>query len=465
MRTQGTGACTDGSFARKEPGRRTRDDMAGPVNVSAIAEAAVRVRPRAAVQVAEEALLPFASGSDDLTRSSGAAYDRDFADQLQLALDLPSSTRPRVVIVGIGRTPPKTTQSLIEQAAARGLVPGDDIISTRYADLRVGKQRGFVRLAEGTGADGMVLAGQGREALFLFRGGGNLRAPQLDKIAMIQSVDGATALTDLSFIERAGSKAITHDRLKEAGLALADTIPVHGADESIAAFDRITGRFGSDVAVLKKVNSLGGKDVHFVRSHDEIRGVIAKDPDADFIMQEFLPHAKDQDVRTHMVWNSDARDFEVANSYVRNRNPFHLTPNLANGGYPTHYVLSPWEEHQALESARVLAQGSSRPPLHVGLDFFPRQPITASTVERHHELQEAVRLGTMTREAAMAASADTAVIGEAASSAGTKGTELVLGNGVNPVTSRMVDEIVKSRDLARPNALADALQGPRSLAP
>lgn len=435
--------------------------MAGPMNVSALAEAAVRVRPAAAARVAEQATLPFVTATDDLSRHSGAAFERDASDLVQLTLDMPVQQRPRVVIVGIGRTPPKTTQSLVEHAARRGLVPGEDIISTRYADLRVGAQRGFVRMAEGTGADGMVLAGQGREALFLFRGGGNLKEPHLRKIAMIQSVQGATALTDLSFIERAGSKAITYERLKEAGLALADTIPVRGVDESIAAFDQITGRFGADTAVLKKVNSLGGKDVHFVRSHDDIRGVIAKDPDAEFVMQEFLPYAKDQDVRVHMVWNSDAKDFEVANAYVRNRLPFHQTPNLANGGYPTNYLLSPWEEQQALSSARVLAHGTESPPLHVGLDFFPRQPITASVVERNHFAQEAVRLGTMPREVAVHSTRDSVVIGEAASSAGTKGTELVLGEGVNPVTSRMVDEIVKAR--LAPGAVDDAARAVRHL--
>jgi hypothetical protein len=417
--------------------------MAGPINVSAIAEAAVRVAPRPGNLV--QGVLPLTRAADDVVRTVGTAFERDASSAIQLALESPAALRPRVVIVGIGRTPPKTTQSLIEEAAKRGMVPGEDIISTRYADLRVGANRGFVRMAEGTGADGLVLAGQGRETLFLFRGGGNLTDSHLRKIAAIQSVDGATALTDLSFIRTAGSKAITYDKLKAAGLALADTIPVHGADESIAAFDQITGRFGADVAVLKKVNSLGGKDVHFVRSHDEIRAVIAKDPNADFVMQEFLPYAKDQDVRVHIVWDGVKQDFEVANAYVRNRNAFQLTPNLANGGYPTNYVLSPWEQEQALESARVLAAGSDHAPLHVGLDFFPRQPITASTVERNQTLQAAVADGSVSRAAALAQSRDTVVIGEAASSAGTKGTELVLGDGVNPVTARMVDEIERVR--------------------
>lgn len=433
--------------------------MPGPLNVSAIAEAAVRVVPRAGQYVDQP--LPLATLTDDVLRTSGTSFERDAADAVQLALDAPQALRPRVVIVGIGRTPPKTTQSLIEHAAQRGLVPGDDIISTRYRDLRVGKDRGFVRLAEGTGADGLVLAGQGREALFLFRGGGNLKDQHLRKIGMIQSVDGATALTDLSFIERAGSKAITYDKLKAAGLALADTIPVRGADESIAAFDRITGRFGADTAVLKKVNSLGGKDVHFVQSHDDIRRVIANDPDADFVMQEFLPYAKDQDVRVHMVYNRELGDFEIQNAYVRNRNAFQLTPNLANGGYPTNYIPSPWEAEQALESARVLSQGSPHMPLHVGLDFFPRQPITASTVERNAKLVDAVASGTMSRQAAIGAAKDTVVIGEAASSAGTKGTELVLGEGINPVTRRMVDEIMHVREhgVGRTAAHTDALAG------
>ncbi|MCW2926853.1 MAG: hypothetical protein JWM86_821, partial [Thermoleophilia bacterium] len=186
--------------------------------------------------------------------------------------------------------------------------------------------------------------------------------------------------------------------------------------------------------------------------HDDIRGVIAKDPDADFVMQEFLPHAKDQDIRVHMVWDSARHDYTVQNSYVRNRNPFELTPNLANGGFPTNYVLSPWEEHQALSSARVLAEGSPTAPLHVGLDFFPRQPITASTVERNAKLQElqGKLLGQgwtpdAVRHQLIQLSRDTAVIGEAASSAGTKGTELVLGEGVNPVTAKMVSEILHAR--------------------
>jgi glutathione synthase/RimK-type ligase-like ATP-grasp enzyme len=397
--------------------------MAGPVSVSALAQAATRVRPAVA-----------AAADDALRQVDGLAVHPE---------------RPRVMLVGIGRTPPKTTQSLVEEAAKRGMTPGEDIIVTRYADLRIGKDGGVVQLARGTGADGLVVAGQGREALFLFRGGGNLKDQHLRKIAQIQSVEGATALTDLSFIERAGSKAITYDRLKAAGLALADTIEVRGADEAITAFDRITKRFGADTAVLKKVNSLGGKDVHFVRSHDEIRQVIARDPDAGFVMQEFLPFAKDQDVRVHMVWSQRADDFEVVNAYVRNRTPFQPTPNLANGGYPTPYVLSPWEEQQALQSARVLAEGSPTAPLHVGLDFFPRRPITASTVEANARLVQDVRAGAQSVDEAVRRSADSVVIGEAASSAGTKGTELVLGEGINPVTARIIDEIVQLRGSGR----------------
>jgi hypothetical protein len=404
---------------------------------------------------------------DDAIRSSGTVFDRDAADAVQLALDLPRELRPRVVIVGIGRNPPKTTASLIEHAAQRGMVPGEDIIATRYRDLRVGKDRGFVRMAQGTGADGLVLAGQGQQSLFLFRGGGNLKDAHLRKIAMIQSVDGATALTDLGFIQRAGSKSITNDRLRDAGLALAETIPVHGREQAIAAFDKITGAFDADTAVLKKVNSLGGKDVHFVTSHDDIERVIASDPDADFVMQEFLPFAKDQDVRVHMVWSHQAQDFEVANSYVRNRVAFQPTPNLANGGYPTNYVLSPWEQEQALASARVLAQGSPHAPLHVGLDFFPRHAITASTVERNAKLQTALANGSISFDDAIRGSRDTVVIGEAASSAGTKGTELVLGEGINPVTRRMVDEIIHIRQhgVSRPAPAQDAVEGAMGVSP
>ncbi len=432
--------------------------------MSAIAEAAVRVVPKAGQNV--QHALPFTTAADDVIRTVGTTFDRDAADAIQLAMDAPQALRPRVVIVGIGRTPPKTTQSIIEAAVAKGMVPGEDIISTNYASLRVGKDRGFVRMAEGSGADGLVLAGKGRETLFLFRGGGNLKDVHFNKISAIQSVEGATALTDLGFIQRAGSKSITYDRLKAAGLALADTIPVQGEAQATAAFDKITGRFGADTAVLKKVNSLGGKDVHFVQSHDDIAKVIANDPDAEFVMQEFLPYAKDQDVRVHMIWSSEKQDFEIANAYVRNRNVNGLTPNLANGGFPTHYELSPWEQEQAIKSARVLAEGSPNAPLHVGLDFFPRQPITASTVERNVKLQQAVADGQMTWAQAVAKSEDSVVIGEAASSAGTKGTEMVLGHGNNPVVRRMVDEIIHIREhgVSRPASFIDGIAGASTLA-
>ncbi|MCW2921692.1 MAG: putative alpha-L-glutamate ligase [Thermoleophilia bacterium] len=437
--------------------------MAGPINVSAIAEAAVRVVPRAG-ETAQHA-LPFVTAGDDVIRTVGTTFDRDAADAIQLAMDAPQAMRPRVVIVGIGRTPPKTTQSLIEAAVKQGMVPGEDIISTNYASLRVGKDRGFVRLAEGTGADGMLLAGKGRETLFLFRGGGNLKETHFNKIAAIQSVDGATALTDLGFIQRAGSKSITNDRLKAAGLALADTIPVTGKAEAVAAFDKITQRFGADTAVLKKVNSLGGKDVHFVQSHDDIAKVIAADPEADFVVQEFLPFAKDQDIRVHMVWSSEKQDFEIANSYVRNRKVGGMTPNLANDGFPTHYELSPWEQEQAIKAARVLAEGSPHAPLHVGLDFFPRQAITASTVERNAKLQQAVADGTMSWAEAVSKSEHSVVIGEAASSAGTKGTEMVLGAGNNPVVRKMVEEIIHIREhgVSRTASFVDAVDGSANL--
>lgn len=380
---------------------------------------------------------------------------------------LQSVARPRIVIVGIGKTPPQTTRSLIEEAVRRGLEPGVDIIATSYADLRVGAKGGFVRLADGTGADGLVLAGQGQQSLFLFRGGGNLRDSHLRKIGAIQAVDGATAITDLSFIQRAGSKATTYDLLHAAGLSLAETQTVRTADEAVAAFDAITGRFGSQTAVLKKVNSLGGKDVHFVTSHDEVRAVIAKEPGATYVMQEYLPHARDQDVRVHLVWNHATGDFEVANSYVRNRTAFHATPNLANGGFPTTYTLSPWEEQQAREAARALAADSAHPPVHIGLDFFPRAPITASTVERNAALQEQIATGAITRAEAIAQGRDSVVIGEAASSAGTKGTEIVLGEGNNPVAQRIVDEILHIREhgVSAPVAVADARSGAHLVQP
>lgn len=429
--------------------------------VSAATQAALRVAPRT-IGGAAEAMLP---GLDEAGRSAGAAFEREARDLVQLTLDLPQAARPRVVIVGIGRTPPPTTQSIVDEAAKLGMVPGEDIIVTRYADLRVGKDRGFVRLAAGTGADGMVVAGQGREALFLFRGGGNLKDPHLRKIGLIQSVDGATALTDLNAIRRLGSKDVTNEVLLREGLALAETVAVRGADDAIAAFERITTRFGADTAVLKKVNSLGGKDVHFVKSAEDIRSVIARDPEAGYVMQEFLPAAKDQDIRVHGVWNQLKGAYELPNTYVRNRNAFELTPNLANGGYPTNYVLSPWEEDQVLRAMNALAKDSPHPPLHIGLDLFPRRTITASVVERNKSLQELLATGALGREEAIARSADTAVIGEAASSAGTKGTELVLGPGNNPVTSSMMAEVARIREHGfSVTGTIDALDSARAVA-
>jgi hypothetical protein len=411
--------------------------MPGPITVSKVAEAATKVRPMAH-DLGQ--MLPF-----EVESAAHNPYVSQVDELAQATFDLPKSDRPKLVIVGIGRTPPLTTQSLIEQATKRGMVPGDDVIATRYADLRVGKQRGFVRMAAGTGADGMVLAGQGQRALFLFRGGGNLKDVHFDKIAKIQSVEGATALTDLDAIRRLGSKSITNDVLLRAGVALPETEAVHGAGSAIAAFDRITTRFGADTAVLKKVNSLGGKDVHFVRTHDDIRRVINAEPDADYVMQEYLAAAKDQDIRVHGTWNAARGDYDLPNSYVRNRNATQLTPNLANGGFPTNYILSPWEEDQVRRSMLALAGGSSRPPLHIGLDLFPRRSITASVVEDNMRLQQAASVGSVERAMAMAESRDTAVVGEAASSAGTKGTEIVLGAGENPVTANMLREITRMR--------------------
>jgi hypothetical protein len=346
---------------------------------------------------------------------------------------------PTVVLVGLGRSAPKTTDSLVREAVDMGMQPGADIVVTRYADLRVGKDRGFVRLAPGTGEGGRVLAGQGQQALFLFRGGGNLDPRELNKIAAIEQVPGATSLSDLTFIQRAGSKAATFETLEQAGAALPMTKPVHGVAEATAAFDEVTSAFQADRAVLKKVNSLGGKDVHFVRSHEDIAKVIDAEPDADYVLQEFLPHAKDQDIRVHMVWSDRRGDFVIPDAYVRNRMPGALTPNLANGGYPTEYALSPWEREQALASARALSQDSSHPPLHVGLDLFPRRTVTASVVEENQELSHAVSAGEMTLAEATERSRDTAVIGEAASSAGTKGSVLV--HGTDPVAHAMMEQI------------------------
>ncbi|MCW2973312.1 MAG: RimK-like ATP-grasp domain [Thermoleophilia bacterium] len=345
-----------------------------------------------------------------------------------------------VVIVGLNAAPPKTTQSLIRELTELGLKPGQDVISTRYSDLRVGRDGGFVRLA----GQADTLAGLGADATFLFRGGGNLAPAQFRKIGAIQSVEGATVLSDLSFIERAGSKAITNDRLAAAALPLPRTISVQGAKQAIAGLHEIQGAGSGDV-VLKKVNSLGGQDVHFVKTEAEVRAVIDAEPEAGFVVQEYLPAARDQDIRVHMVWNHDTGLHEVEHSYVRNRAPGAKTPNLANGGFPTKYVPSPWEQVQAQRAAAVLTEGSAQPPLHVGLDFFPREPITTATVKRNEELQELSRSGAAGRAAALAADAHNVVIGEAASSAGTKGTELLLGEGVNPVTARMADEIVHVR--------------------
>ncbi|MBC7459894.1 MAG: hypothetical protein H7287_00890 [Thermoleophilia bacterium] len=344
------------------------------------------------------------------------------------------------VIVGLNTAPPKTTQSLVEELVQRGLEPGRDVITTRYTDLRVGKGGGFVRLA----GHADPLAGTGREATFLFRGGGNLSPLHFRKIGAIQAIQGATTLSDLSFIERAGSKAITNDRLAAAGLPLPRTIPVQGAEQAIAGLHEIRGA-GTGTAVLKKVNSLGGKDVHFVKSEADVRRVIDAEPDAGYVLQEFLPAAKDQDVRVHLVWSHDTRTHEFAHAYVRNRMAGRQTPNLANGGFPINYVPSPWEQVQAQRAAAVLTEGSAQPPLHVGLDFFPRAPITATRIERNMELQELAATGAAGRAEAMAADARNVVIGEAASSAGTKGTEMVLGDGVNPVTARMADEILHVR--------------------
>jgi hypothetical protein len=411
------------------------------VQVSALAEMATKVIPRTTGAVQEA--LPFVTAADDLGRTLAGTIDGE-ASALQSVLEMPRSARPRLVIVGIGSTAPKTTQSLVHEAARRGMVPGEDVVVTNYRSLRVGRDRGFVRLAQGAGDGGRVLAGQGEQALFLFRGGGNLSPAHMRKIGMIQAVDGATALSRLDYIERAGSKAITYDMLHDAGLALAETVPVKGEAAAVAAFEQVQGKFGADTVVLKKVNSLGGKDVHFVRSTDDVRAVIAAEPDAEYVMQEFLPYAKDQDVRIHMVYNGAKQDFEVADAYVRNRKVGGLTPNLANDGFATPYTVSPWEENQALEAARVLSRGSERPPLHVGLDLFPRRPILPSVVEGNDALRAKVAAGEVSLDDAIAATADTAVIGEAASSAGTKGTEIVR-DGRNPVVEQMMDEIDRLR--------------------
>ncbi|MCW2923076.1 MAG: hypothetical protein JWM98_480, partial [Thermoleophilia bacterium] len=83
----------------------------------------------------------------------------------------------------------------------------------------------------------------------------------------------------------------------------------------------------------------------------------------------------------------------------------------------------------------------------------------------NHRLQEAVRAGTMSLDEAVAASRDTVVIGEAATSAGTKGTELVLGHGVNPVTESMVGQMLLQREGAaeRATGLVDTVDGANAL--
>lgn len=110
----------------------------------------------------------------------------------------------------------------------------------------------------------------------------------------------------------------------------------------------------------------------------------------------------------------------------------------------------------------ALVKGSERPPLHMGLDLFPRRPITASVVEQNAKLQDAVKSGRMSMDAASAQSQETAVIGEAASSAGTKGTEMVLGPGNNPVTEQIADGLMLLRGRVSAG-VADAQRGAANL--
>ena len=68
-------------------------------------------------------------------------------------------------------------------------------------------------------------------------------ATACDWITGVPSVD-RVEVSDLGFIERSGSKALTYERLHDAGLALAATIPVRGLPGGVrglrAAF-RVSG--------------------------------------------------------------------------------------------------------------------------------------------------------------------------------------------------------------------------------
>lgn len=341
-----------------------------------------------------------------------------------IAADAAASV-PRLVMVGMSRTPAKSIQTAIALAAERGLQLGRDVHYVPYRDLKI---TGSMVLAHGS-----VLSSAAQPAQFWFRGGGNLRTTQMETIAAVQAAHGASLINDLGFIRAAGSKQATFDVALAARLPLPRTIKVDDVAQVRDAWQQIGSRDG--VMVLKKASSLGGRDVHFIHAGDDAAAIVAASPGDRWVAQEYLAAARDQDIRVHMVLDVPTNSYRVQSAYVRNRAPDGLTPNLANGGFATAYTVSPWEHDVSIRMAEALAKRGSTRPVHIALDLFPRVPITEDTVVRN------AQLWSLPRDVARSASRDTAVIGEAASSAGTKGTELVTG-GDNPVVAAILDAIV-----------------------
>lgn len=331
-------------------------------------------------------------------------------------------------MVGLGPVPQPTAASFIERGIERGLRFGSDLLHVSYGDLRV--------TPAGVRAGRATIADADRGGIFLFRGGGNLDASQRNLIRRVQAAEGTTLLNDVRFIVRAGSKESTFHRASAAGLPLPTTVTVRSEEELVRAWPAFEG--SPHGQVLKRVNGLGGQQVFFPTSREAALETMRADPGQRWVLQETIPAARDQDIRAHLVLDTKTGAYEAADAYVRNRAPGGKTPNLANGGFPTAYVLSPWEQRAAIGTADALAAGARHKPLHVAIDLFPRERITPETVERNRALWA---LGP---EDGAAALSDTAVIGEAASSAGTKGTEIVRG-GDNPVVERMLDSILHLR--------------------
>jgi hypothetical protein len=340
-----------------------------------------------------------------------------------------SSTTAKAPLILVERTPiPQPTMArVMEEAVGRGDRIGKDIMHVNYDDLRV--TNGVVKVGSR-----VVVNGDDKSAFFLFRGGGNLSDDNRSLIGAVQSIKGSQMLNDIEFITKAGNKESTYNIMELAGLPLPRQAEAATADEAIAGFDHIMAG-GAEGVVLKRVNGLGGKHVHFPASADAAARIVKDDPGSQWVLQELIPAARDQDIRAHLVLDAVSGEYKVANTYVRNRAPGGSTPNLAGGGYATDYVLSPWEERIAIQAAEELGKGSSTKPLHVAMDLFPRARITEETVARNRSLQaELARTGTISGPT------DTAVIGEAASSAGTKGTEAVL-EGRNPVVEQILDSV------------------------